>query len=183
MKPGLYNTTRPRTMNADGEWLTTRELRLQLLCITESTLNTDDGARFLGKWGIGTNYGIQRFTKNMLFDEKIGGTIHCAVGAGSPETKSKINQAFTGICSATWASLRSLWMATCSIRTGKLSFSRIRHPLNKKRTLITTASSLSSPAIPAIPSSLSWANLFHPSRAFRSTRVASYRAPPPGLTV
>ncbi|MGZ9224649.1 MAG: aminopeptidase, partial [Anaerolineales bacterium] len=41
-----------------------------------SALNTDAGARFLGEWGIGTNYGIQRFTKNMLFDEKIGGTIH-----------------------------------------------------------------------------------------------------------
>ena len=54
-----------------------------------STLNTDDGARYLGEWGIGTNYGIQRFTKNMLFDEKIGGTIHFAVGAGYPETKSK----------------------------------------------------------------------------------------------
>jgi len=54
-----------------------------------ATLNTDDGARFLGEWGIGTNYGIQRFTKNMLFDEKIGGTIHFAVGAGYPETKSK----------------------------------------------------------------------------------------------
>jgi len=54
-----------------------------------STLNTDDGARFLGEWGIGTNYGIQRFTKNMLFDEKIGGTIHFAIGAGYPETKSK----------------------------------------------------------------------------------------------
>jgi len=54
-----------------------------------STLNTDRGARFLGEWGIGTNYGIQRFTKNMLFDEKIGGTIHFAVGAGYPETKSR----------------------------------------------------------------------------------------------
>ena len=49
-------------------------------------LNTDAGARFLGEWGIGTNYGIQRFTKNMLFDEKIGGTIHLAVGASYPET-------------------------------------------------------------------------------------------------
>jgi len=54
-----------------------------------ATLNTDDGARYLGEWGIGTNYGIQRFTKNMLFDEKIGGTIHFAVGAGYPETNSK----------------------------------------------------------------------------------------------
>jgi aminopeptidase len=54
-----------------------------------SLLNTDEGARYLGEWGIGTNYGIQRFTKNMLFDEKIGGTIHLAVGAGYPETGSQ----------------------------------------------------------------------------------------------
>jgi aminopeptidase len=48
-------------------------------------LDTDQGARYLGEWGIGTNYQIQRFTKNMLFDEKIGGTIHLAVGMGFPE--------------------------------------------------------------------------------------------------
>ena len=54
-----------------------------------SLLNTDAGARFLGEWGIGTNYGIQRFTKNILFDEKIGGTIHFAVGASYPETGGK----------------------------------------------------------------------------------------------
>jgi aminopeptidase len=54
-----------------------------------SILNTDEGARFLGEWGIGTNYGITRFTKDMLFDEKIGGTIHFATGAGYPETGSK----------------------------------------------------------------------------------------------
>lgn len=52
-------------------------------------LNTDDGARYLGEFGIGTNYNIQRFTKNMLFDEKMGGTIHLAVGAGYPESGSK----------------------------------------------------------------------------------------------
>ena len=50
-----------------------------------SLLNTDAGARTLGEWGIGTNYGIQRFSKNMLFDEKIGGTIHFAVGLRFPE--------------------------------------------------------------------------------------------------
>jgi aminopeptidase len=54
-----------------------------------SILDTDEGSRHLGEWGIGTNYGIQRFTKNMLFDEKIGGTIHFAVGSGYPETGSK----------------------------------------------------------------------------------------------
>jgi aminopeptidase len=52
-------------------------------------LETDAGARYLGELGIGTNYGIQRFTKNMLFDEKIGGTFHFAVGAGYPESGSK----------------------------------------------------------------------------------------------
>jgi aminopeptidase len=58
-----------------------------------ATLNTDDGARFLGEWGIGTNYGITRFTKEMLFDEKIGGTIHFAVGASYPETGGKNDSA------------------------------------------------------------------------------------------
>jgi aminopeptidase len=57
--------------------------------LLRSLLNTDPGARFLGEWGIGTNYGIQRFTKNMLFDEKMGGTIHFAVGASYPETGGK----------------------------------------------------------------------------------------------
>lgn len=54
-----------------------------------SMLNTDEGARTLGEWGIGTNYGIQRFSKNMLFDEKIGGTIHFAVGLGFEECGGK----------------------------------------------------------------------------------------------
>lgn len=52
-------------------------------------LNTDEGSRYLGELGIGTNYAIQRFTKNMLFDEKIGGTIHLAVGMGFPEVNGK----------------------------------------------------------------------------------------------
>lgn len=51
-----------------------------------STLDTDANARVLGELGIGTNFGIDRFTKNILYDEKIGGTIHLAVGAGFPET-------------------------------------------------------------------------------------------------
>ena len=54
-----------------------------------SMLNTDAGSRTLGEFGIGTNYGITRFTKNMLFDEKMGGTIHLAVGSGFPESGSK----------------------------------------------------------------------------------------------
>lgn len=49
-------------------------------------LDMDAGSRFLGECAIGTNYSIQRYTKNTLFDEKIGGTCHFAVGAGYPET-------------------------------------------------------------------------------------------------
>jgi aminopeptidase len=56
-----------------------------------ASLNTDSGARFLGEWGIGTNYGIKHFTKNMLFDEKMGGTIHLALGSGYPE-KGSVNE-------------------------------------------------------------------------------------------
>ena len=52
-------------------------------------LDTDPGARYLGEWAIGTNMDIQQFTKSILFDEKIGGTIHMAVGRGYPETGSK----------------------------------------------------------------------------------------------
>jgi aminopeptidase len=51
-------------------------------------LDLDAGARYLGEFAIGTNYGIQRFTGNILFDEKIGGTFHMALGRGYPETGS-----------------------------------------------------------------------------------------------
>jgi aminopeptidase len=49
-------------------------------------LDTDEGARRLGELGIGTNYGIDRGTKDVLLDEKIGGTVHMAVGASYPES-------------------------------------------------------------------------------------------------
>ena len=49
-------------------------------------LDTDQGARTLGEFAIGTNYGITRFSRNILFDEKIGGTVHLAVGSGYPDT-------------------------------------------------------------------------------------------------
>lgn len=54
-----------------------------------SVLDTDDGARYLGEFAIGTNNGIDRFTKSILYDEKIGGTVHMAVGMAYPETGSK----------------------------------------------------------------------------------------------
>lgn len=52
-------------------------------------LDTDPGARYLGEFAIGTNERINRFIKEILFDEKIGGTIHMAMGSGYPETGSK----------------------------------------------------------------------------------------------
>ncbi len=52
----------------------------------EAMLDQDDGARSLGEIAIGTNYQVTEYTKNTLFDEKIGGTFHAAVGAGYPET-------------------------------------------------------------------------------------------------
>jgi aminopeptidase len=51
-------------------------------------LDQDPGARTLGEIAIGTNYGISNFSRNTLFDEKIGGTFHAAVGAGYPESGS-----------------------------------------------------------------------------------------------
>jgi aminopeptidase len=53
-----------------------------------SMLQTDDGARRVGEFAFGTNFGITRYTGNTLYDEKIGGTIHLALGAGYPETGS-----------------------------------------------------------------------------------------------
>lgn len=49
-------------------------------------LDQDEGARNLGEIAIGTNYAITDYSKNTLFDEKIGGTFHAAVGMGYPES-------------------------------------------------------------------------------------------------
>jgi len=68
-------------------------------------LKTDKGARYVGEFSFGTNSGIQRFTKNTLFDEKIGGTIHLALGKGYPESGSKNNSAIH-------------WDMVCDLRDG-----------------------------------------------------------------
>jgi aminopeptidase len=52
----------------------------------EATLNADPGARRLGEVGIGTNFGIDRAVGAILLDEKIGGTVHLAVGRSYPES-------------------------------------------------------------------------------------------------
>ena len=62
-----------------------KETAKRNVALLTAQLNTDKGARIVGEWGIGTNYNIKRFTKNMLFDEKLGGTIHLAMGLGFEE--------------------------------------------------------------------------------------------------
>lgn len=54
-----------------------------------SQLDMDEGARFLGEFAIGTNWNIQEVTGSTLFDEKIGGSIHMALGRSIPETKGE----------------------------------------------------------------------------------------------
>ncbi|OGM13735.1 hypothetical protein A3A76_02410 [Candidatus Woesebacteria bacterium RIFCSPLOWO2_01_FULL_39_23] len=51
-------------------------------------LDMDAGSRYIGELGIGNNFNIKKFTKDILFDEKIGGSIHIALGKGYKETKS-----------------------------------------------------------------------------------------------
>jgi aminopeptidase len=50
---------------------------------------SDAGACYLGEFAIGTNYEIDHFSHNILFDEKLGGSFHMALGSGYPETGSK----------------------------------------------------------------------------------------------
>jgi aminopeptidase len=57
--------------------------------LLKAMVKADDGASRVGELAFGTNYSIQRFTKNTLFDEKIGGTMHVAIGAALPETGGK----------------------------------------------------------------------------------------------
>ena len=52
----------------------------------DATLATDPGARRLGELGIGTNFGLDRAVGSILLDEKIGGTVHLALGRSYPET-------------------------------------------------------------------------------------------------
>lgn len=69
------------------------------------TLDTDAGSRFVGEFAIGTNQAITRFTREILFDEKIGGSCHLALGAGYPETGSKNESAIH-------------WDMICDLRQG-----------------------------------------------------------------
>jgi aminopeptidase len=55
----------------------------------QAMIDMDSGSSFLGELAFGTNYNITRYTRNTLFDEKIGGTVHIALGAGYPETGNR----------------------------------------------------------------------------------------------
>jgi aminopeptidase len=68
-------------------------------------LETDDGARRLGELGIGTNFGITRGTGEILLDEKIGGTVHLAVGRSYPDTGGRNESAIH-------------WDMICDLRRG-----------------------------------------------------------------
>jgi len=69
------------------------------------TLDTDEGSRVVGEFAIGTNEGIQRFTRQILFDEKIGGSFHMALGTGYPESGSKAHSSIH-------------WDMICDLREG-----------------------------------------------------------------
>jgi aminopeptidase len=56
-------------------------------------LEMDAGSRYLGEFAFGNNFGITRAVHNVLFDEKIGGTIHLALGNSYPETGGKNSSA------------------------------------------------------------------------------------------
>ncbi len=68
-------------------------------------LDSDEGARRLGELGIGTNYGIATATKEILLDEKIGGTVHMAIGMSYPESGGENSSAVH-------------WDMVCDLRQG-----------------------------------------------------------------
>jgi aminopeptidase len=68
-------------------------------------MDQDEGGRVLGELAIGTNYAIKKFTRNTLFDEKIGGTVHMALGAAYPESGGKNKSALH-------------WDMVCDLRRG-----------------------------------------------------------------
>jgi aminopeptidase len=70
-----------------------------------SMLDQDAGARVLGEVALGCNYAITRATRNTLFDEKIGGTFHVALGAAYPESGGKNQSALH-------------WDMVCDLRQG-----------------------------------------------------------------
>ncbi|MDQ2887496.1 MAG: aminopeptidase, partial [Chloroflexota bacterium] len=71
----------------------------------DKMLGLDEGARRLGEFAFGNNRNVDRCTKNILFDEKMGGTIHLALGASIPQTLG-VNQSALH------------WDMVCDLRSG-----------------------------------------------------------------
>ena len=71
----------------------------------QEMLSTDAGAVRLGEIGIGTNFGIDRPTGTILLDEKLGGTVHLALGRSYPETGGTNSSAIH-------------WDLICDLRSG-----------------------------------------------------------------
>ncbi|NJN44822.1 MAG: aminopeptidase, partial [Anaerolineae bacterium] len=88
-------------------------------------LDSDEGSRYLGEFAIGTNYGIQRFTKNILFDEKnLGGLYTWPSERAIPKPGVRINQLFTGISSVICVKIvKSEWMENYFTKMGYSKFS------------------------------------------------------------
>ena len=87
----------------DGEVVAAHAAHGQLYL--EAALATDPGARYLGELGIGTNPGIDRPTGAILFDEKMAGTVHLALGRSYPETGGENSSALH-------------WDMICDLRSG-----------------------------------------------------------------
>ena len=93
--PALYSSSTGGGVLVEGVELTFSNGRVEQAKADKNQdfllkmLESDPGARYLGEFAIGTNVDIDRFTRNILFDEKLGGTFHIALGAGYPETGSK----------------------------------------------------------------------------------------------
>ena len=71
----------------------------------DQMINLDDGARRVGEFAFGLNDAVTLFTKNILFDEKIGGTVHLALGTAYPESGGQNRSALH-------------WDMICDLRTG-----------------------------------------------------------------
>jgi aminopeptidase len=100
--------------------------------ILEAMLNADAGARRLGEFGIGANAGVTSFTRDILLDEKMGGTIHLAIGRSYRESGGKNDSAVH------WDMIKDLRKegelfldGLPSLRTGRL-FGRVLPGMRKK---------------------------------------------------
>lgn len=103
--------TGPRGVEVSGVELTFRDGEVVAAsaergqAYLEEALRTDDGARFVGELGIGTNEGIDRPTGLILLDEKMAGTVHLALGRSYPETGGRNSSALH-------------WDLICDLRRG-----------------------------------------------------------------